>query len=103
MNLFNVRHARTRPRHWYLLVVSGPGGVVGVLFIISLIGFWFTRDNISVGTRTKISRLPVLPATKAFVTNHVGDFGFMLGVILMMFWTVGSLSFDTVFGKTLQQ
>ncbi|MCC7075891.1 MAG: NADH-quinone oxidoreductase subunit L [Acidimicrobiia bacterium] len=50
-----------------------------------LIGFWFKKiENSSAGN-------------KAFFANRVGDFGFLVGLMLI-FATVGSLDFDTVFG-----
>ena len=77
----------------YLLMFLGWEGV-GVCSYL-LIGFWFDRDNISVGTDEKFLS-PRSSATKAFVVNRIGDFGFTLGIILM-FWTFGSLEFDKVF------
>lgn len=77
----------------YLLMFLGWEGV-GVCSYL-LIGFWFDRDNIAVGTDEKFLS-PRSSATKAFVVNRIGDFGFTLGIILM-FWTFGSLSFETVF------
>ncbi|MGH9084128.1 MAG: NADH-quinone oxidoreductase subunit L [Acidimicrobiales bacterium] len=48
-----------------------------------LISFWFSKDaNASAGK-------------KAFVTNRIGDWGFMVAMFLT-FATVGSLSYDTV-------
>ncbi|MEP4886649.1 MAG: NADH-quinone oxidoreductase subunit L, partial [Alphaproteobacteria bacterium] len=49
-----------------------------------LIGFWFGRPSANAA------------ATKAFVVNRVGDFGFMLG-IFGVFFVFGTLDFDTVF------
>ncbi|MFA5785674.1 MAG: NADH-quinone oxidoreductase subunit L [Actinomycetota bacterium] len=49
-----------------------------------LIGHWFERPAAAVA------------AKKAFVTNRIGDFGFLLGTILI-FATFRSLNFDTVF------
>lgn len=50
-----------------------------------LISFWFSEPaNSSAGN-------------KAFFTNRVGDFAFLIGLMLI-FATVGSLQFDTVFG-----
>lgn len=77
----------------YLFMFLGWEGV-GVCSYL-LIGFWFNRDNLAVGTDEKFLS-PRSAATKAFVVNRVGDFGFMLGVILM-FWTFGSLAFEDVF------
>ena len=48
-----------------------------------LIGFWFEKP--SAGDAAK----------KAFITNRLGDFGFMLG-ILMVWGLLGSLSFTTL-------
>nr|ANC58123.1 NADH dehydrogenase subunit L [Candidatus Methylacidiphilum infernorum] len=46
-----------------------------------LIGFWFEKPSAAAA------------ATKAFLANRIGDFGFLLGIIL--FWTLtGSLMFD---------
>src|SRR6202011_613817 len=52
-----------------------------------LIGFWYDRSPANDA------------ATKAFVINRVGDFGFALG-IFAVFVIFGSLDFDTVFGKS---
>ena len=49
-----------------------------------LIGFWFTRPTASTA------------AKKAFVVNRIGDFGFMIGLMLV-FATFGTLSFGGVF------
>jgi NADH-quinone oxidoreductase subunit L len=49
-----------------------------------LIGFWFTEQaNADAGR-------------KAFIMNRIGDFGFMVAMF-MIFWSTGSLDFDTVF------
>ena len=48
-----------------------------------LIGHWFERDTAADA------------AKKAFLTNRVGDFGFMLG-ILMVWMAVGSIAFDDI-------
>ncbi len=77
----------------YLLMYLGWEGV-GVCSYL-LIGFWYNRDNLAVGTDEKFLS-PRSSATKAFVVNRVGDFGFTLGMVLM-FWTLGSLSFGQVF------
>src|SRR5262249_35266366 len=76
----------------YLLMFLGWEGV-GVCSYL-LIGFWSNRDRLAVGTDEKFLS-PRSSATKAFVVNRVGDFGFTLGVILM-FWTFGSLAFQDV-------
>ena len=61
-----------------------------------LIGFWFDRDNGSLG----IGVGNALAAKKAFVVNRVGDFGFLLGLFLI-FWTFGTLQFEGVFGMAM--
>ena len=48
-----------------------------------LIGFWFTRPSAAGACQ------------KAFVTNRIGDFGLLLG-ILGFYWITGSFDFDTV-------
>jgi NADH-quinone oxidoreductase subunit L len=49
-----------------------------------LIGFWFTDAANATAGR------------KAFIMNRIGDFGFMVAMF-MLFWSVGSLDFATVF------
>nr|YP_010513684.1 NADH dehydrogenase subunit 5 [Cratylia mollis]UXL85255.1 NADH dehydrogenase subunit 5 [Cratylia mollis] len=49
-----------------------------------LIGFWFTRP------------IAANACQKAFVTNRVGDFGLLLG-ILGLYWITGSLEFQDLF------
>ncbi len=48
-----------------------------------LIGHWFERAAAANA------------AKKAFISNRIGDFGFMLG-ILMVWWATGSLGFDGI-------
>nr|WQM21116.1 NADH-plastoquinone oxidoreductase subunit 5 [Lindmania sp. AMF-2023a] len=52
-----------------------------------LIGFWFTRP------------IAASACQKAFVTNRVGDFGLLLG-ILGLYWITGSLEFRDLFEIT---
>nr|YP_010875013.1 NADH-plastoquinone oxidoreductase subunit 5 [Lindernia ruellioides]WGV43135.1 NADH-plastoquinone oxidoreductase subunit 5 [Lindernia ruellioides] len=49
-----------------------------------LIGFWFTRPSVANACQ------------KAFVTNRVGDFGLLLG-ILGFYWITGSFEFGDLF------
>nr|YP_009669782.1 NADH dehydrogenase subunit F [Ruizterania albiflora]QCW95067.1 NADH dehydrogenase subunit F [Ruizterania albiflora] len=49
-----------------------------------LIGFWFTRPSAAAACQ------------KAFVTNRVGDFGLLLG-ILGLYWITGSFEFRDLF------
>jgi NAD(P)H-quinone oxidoreductase subunit 5 len=53
-----------------------------------LVGFWYDRDGAANA------------AQKAFVTNRVGDFGLLLG-ILGLFWATGSFGFEQI-GTGLQ-
>lgn len=54
-----------------------------------LVGFWYDRKSAADACQ------------KAFVTNRVGDFGLLLG-ILGLFWATGSFEFD-VMGERLAQ
>nr|YP_010372340.1 NADH-plastoquinone oxidoreductase subunit 5 [Rhododendron latoucheae]UOX29804.1 NADH-plastoquinone oxidoreductase subunit 5 [Rhododendron latoucheae] len=49
-----------------------------------LIGFWFTRP------------VAANACQKAFITNRIGDFGLLLG-ILGFYWTIGSFEFRDLF------
>ena len=51
-----------------------------------LIGFWYTRTTASAA------------AKKAFIVNRIGDFGFMIGLMLV-FTVFGTLSFAGVFER----
>jgi NADH-quinone oxidoreductase subunit L len=69
---------------------------VGVVSYL-LIGFWYTRPT------------AIFANMKAFLVNRVGDFGFVLGIAAIVYYT-GSLDYQTVFdaapsafaGKTMQ-
>jgi NADH-quinone oxidoreductase subunit L len=68
---------------------------VGVVSYL-LIGFWYTRPS------------AIFANMKAFLVNRVGDFGFLLGIALVLMST-GSLDYATVFagaeamtGETIQ-
>jgi NADH-quinone oxidoreductase subunit L len=52
-----------------------------------LIGFWYTRAA------------PPPAAKKAFVVNRIGDFGFMVG-LMIVFTTFGTLSYSGVFERS---
>ena len=56
---------------------------VGVVSYL-LIGFWYTRPT------------AIYANLKAFLVNRVGDFGFLLGIGMVLFYT-GSLDYATVF------
>nr|YP_009867717.1 NADH-plastoquinone oxidoreductase subunit 5 [Hygroamblystegium varium var. humile]QKG04856.1 NADH-plastoquinone oxidoreductase subunit 5 [Hygroamblystegium varium var. humile] len=52
-----------------------------------LIGFWFTRPSAANACQ------------KAFITNRIGDFGLLLG-ILGFYWITGSFEFETLFKRS---
>jgi NADH-quinone oxidoreductase subunit L len=58
---------------------------VGVVSYL-LIGFWYTRPT------------AIFASLKAFLVNRVGDFGFLLGIAVLLAYT-GSLDYATVFAK----
>ena len=68
----------------FLLSFLGWEGVGACSYF--LISFWFTRESAAVAGK------------KAFVTNRVGDFGFMIAMFLL-FAAVGSLDYATVLSE----
>ena len=54
-----------------------------------LIGFWHKKDSANSA------------AMKAFVVNRVGDFGLLIGLAILFFYT-SSLNFDTIFSMNKQ-
>jgi len=66
----------------YLLMFVGWEGVGLASYL--LIGFFFLRDSAAAA------------GNKAFIVNRIGDFGFLLGIFLML-RTFGALDFDHVF------
>ena len=68
----------------YLLMFVGWEGVGLASYL--LIGFWFTKDSAASAGK------------KAFIVNRIGDFGFLIGLFLLI-QHFGSLSFDQVFSK----
>ena len=54
-----------------------------------LIGFWHKKDSANSA------------AMKAFVVNRVGDFGFLIGLAILFFYT-SSLDFDIIFSMNEQ-
>jgi NADH-quinone oxidoreductase subunit L len=65
-----------------LLFGSELVGLVSYL----LIGFWFTRPS------------AIYANLKAFLVNRVGDFGFLLGIGMVLYY-MGSLDYATVFER----
>jgi NADH-quinone oxidoreductase subunit L len=70
----------------YLLMFVGWEGVGLCSYL--LIGFWFTRKS------------AVDAGKKAFIVNRVGDFGFILGVMLI-YWTFDRIDFAGVFSRLI--
>ena len=73
----------------YLMLFVGWEGVGLCSFL--LIGFWFEMDTLA-----RPSWANSNAAKKAFITNRVGDFGFLMAGFLT-FWNFGSFQFDKVF------
>jgi NADH-quinone oxidoreductase subunit L len=72
----------------YLMMFVGWEGVGLCSYL--LIGFWFEKGQNGIGN--------ALAAKKAFVTNRVGDFGFILAA-LTMFWVFHTFDFEQVFSQ----
>jgi NADH-quinone oxidoreductase subunit L len=91
MNLFIAMMMILVSSDNYLMLFVGWEGVGLCSFL--LIGFWYDLNlNASQGTENAMA------AKKAFVTNRIGDFGFLIAAFLM-FWAFGSFDFHTVFEK----
>ena len=73
----------------YLMLIVGWEGVGLCSFL--LIGFWFNRNPDATPGMGNSNA-----AKKAFITNRIGDFGFLIAMFLT-FWFLGSLQFDAVF------
>jgi NADH-quinone oxidoreductase subunit L len=73
----------------YMMLFVGWEGVGLCSFL--LIGFWYEMDTLA-----RPSWANSNAAKKAFITNRVGDFGFLIAGFLM-FWHLGSFQFDAVF------
>ena len=68
----------------YLLMFIGWEGVGLASYL--LIGFWFAKDSAASAGK------------KAFIVNRIGDFGFLIGLFLLI-QHFGSLNFTEVFAK----
>ena len=73
----------------YLMLFVGWEGVGLCSFL--LIGFWFEMDTLA-----RPSWANSNAAKKAFITNRIGDFGFLIAGFIM-FWNFRSFQFDDVF------
>ncbi|OGO29069.1 MAG: hypothetical protein A2Z16_16615 [Chloroflexi bacterium RBG_16_54_18] len=72
----------------YLMLFVGWEGVGLCSYL--LIGFWYDKGEDGIGN--------AIAGKKAFITNRVGDFGFMLAAF-SIFWAFGSFNFHEVFEK----
>jgi NADH-quinone oxidoreductase subunit L len=70
----------------FLMMFVGWEGVGLCSYL--LIGFWYEGGAKGIGN--------ALAGKKAFITNRVGDFGFMVAIFLI-FWTFRTLNFHEVF------
>lgn len=77
----------------YLTLFVGWEGVGLCSYL--LIGFWFDRVD------DKGQAMNATAGRKAFVANRVGDLAMILAMILL-FWTFGSLEFDTLFSSAVE-
>jgi NADH-quinone oxidoreductase subunit L len=68
----------------YLMMFIGWEGVGLASYL--LIGFWFTKDSAASAGK------------KAFIVNRIGDFGFLIGIFLLI-QHFGSLDFTKVFAQ----
>jgi NADH-quinone oxidoreductase subunit L len=68
----------------YLVMFIGWEGVGLASYL--LIGFWFTKDSAASAGK------------KAFIVNRIGDFGFLIGLFLLI-QNFGSLNFTELFSK----
>jgi NADH-quinone oxidoreductase subunit L len=84
LNLFTFAMLILVMANNYLLMFVGWEGVGLCSYL--LIGFWFEKESAAAAGK------------KAFLVNRVGDFGFILGVI-MIFVTFGTLTYSTPNGQ----
>ena len=77
----------------YLMLFVGWEGVGLCSYL--LIGFWF--DEVDAEGKAVNANA----ARKAFIVNRIGDFAVIIAMILL-FWTLGSLEFETVFSSAVE-
>jgi len=70
----------------YLMMFVGWEGVGLCSYL--LIGFWYEKGKDGIYN--------AIAGKKAFITNRIGDFGFLIAMFLI-FWNFGSLQFEEVF------
>ncbi len=88
MNLFMASMLTLVLANNFVLMYVGWEGVGLCSYL--LIGFWYEKKSATDAGK------------KAFIVNRIGDFGFALGIMLL-FWTLGSVHFSTVFNLAPQQ
>jgi len=86
MNLFIIAMMILVGSDNYMMLFVGWEGVGLCSYL--LIGFWFEKGEGGIGN--------AIAAKKAFITNRIGDFGFIIAALLM-FWAFGSFNFEEVF------
>ena len=72
----------------YMMLFVGWEGVGLCSYL--LIGFWYEKGKDGIGN--------AIAAKKAFVTNRVGDFGFLIAAFIM-FWSFHTFDFNVVFER----
>jgi NADH-quinone oxidoreductase subunit L len=75
----------------YMMLFVGWEGVGLCSYL--LIGFWFEKGEKGIGN--------ALAAKKAFITNRIGDFGFVLAA-LIMFGSFGTFNFQLIYKEAPQ-
>jgi NADH-quinone oxidoreductase subunit L len=88
MNLFIVAMMLLVSGANYMMLFIGWEGVGLSSYL--LIGFWYDKGKDGIGN--------AMAAKKAFVTNRIGDFGFLIAAFLM-FWAFGTFDFEQVFSR----
>lgn len=91
MNLFVAMMMILISSDNYLMLFVGWEGVGLCSFL--LIGFWYDKGKDGIGN--------ALAAKKAFVTNRIGDFGFLIAAFTM-FWAFGTFEFNAIAEKAPQ-
>ena len=61
-----------------------------------LVGFWYHKKDQKRSENPSIS--PSWAANEAFIVNRIADLGLLIGLFLI-FWTTGSLQYETVFAS----
>lgn len=91
MNLFIAAMMILVSADNYLMLFVGWEGVGLCSYL--LIGFWYDKGKDGIGN--------ALAANKAFITNRIGDFGFLLAAFTM-FWAFGTFEFHGVFEQAAE-